>query len=66
MQVINSFEGRRNKEDNGYLQEIAEMVTEFIANNSEDIVQAIQNNDSDVIYEKAQQWLQEDCHSAED
>lgn len=42
------------------------MITEFIANNGEEIVQAIQHNNSDIIYEKTQQWLQEDLHSADD
>lgn len=66
MRVIDNFVGRRNKEDNGYLHEVTELITDFIVNKSVELAHHIEYKDSDSIYEEVENWLLEDCHSADD
>jgi len=66
MRVIDNFVGRRNKEDNAYLHEVTELITEFIVNKSVEIAHHIDYKDADAIAEEVKNWLLEDCHSAED
>lgn len=66
MRVIDNFVGRRNKEDNAYLHEVAELITEFIVDKSTELAHHIEYKDSDSIYEEVKSWLSEDCHTADD
>lgn len=66
MKVIDNFVGRRNKEDNAYLHEVTELITEFITNKSFKIIHHIYFRDTNAIAEEVENWLLEDCHSAED
>lgn len=66
MKVIDNFVGRRNKEDNAYLQEVKELITDFILDNSIDLHAALENYDDEAVADMVENWLNEDCHTAED
>lgn len=46
--------------------EVKELITEFIVDKSVEIVHYIELKDADAISEEVENWLSEDCHSADD
>lgn len=66
MKVIDNLTGRRNKEDNAYLNEINYLITDFLLERKAEIQKYLESEDTASLKKEIENWLLSELHEEEE